>query len=174
MNWFKDNWFYVFCAIAILFMMNEKYKWFDLTTKSTKTLGLEYKSKQPSAPARVSLMNKTIRVKDTEWHSQCFHTSKLLNTTLLMEVNSINGTPVDIFVSKRDDFNVVLHKRPGYLNKTLYSQREIISISDTHIFPPKQTLCFGVHHADGPVNKVASIFVGEKHAAAIKVKLEAF
>jgi hypothetical protein len=119
-------------------------------------------------------MNKTIRVKDTEWHSQCFHTHKSLNTTLSMDVESINGTPVDIFISKRDEFNTVLHKRPGYLNKIMYSQREIISISDTKSFSPNQTLCFGIHHADGPVNQVASIFVGEKRPAAIKIKLEAF
>lgn len=174
MKWLKDNWYLLFISIALLYMMNEKYKWFDINPKAVNKLGLEYTAPKKPTIKSVQLMNKTIRVKDTEWHSQCFHTHKIQNTNLLMEVNSVNGTPVDIFVSKRDDFNIVLHKRPGYFNKTLYSQREIISISDKMSLAPNQTLCFGIHHADGPVNKVQSLFVGEKRAAAITVKLEVY
>lgn len=156
--------------------MNEKYKWFDLKSQSNKIMGIKYSPQKQKRPTvqKVILMNKTVRVKDTEWHSQCFHTHKTQRTKLLMNVDSVNGMPVDIFVSKRDDFNTVLHKRPGYFNKVIFSQREIISISETKGLSPNQTLCFGVHHADGPVNKVTSLFVGEKRAAAIKVKLEVF
>lgn len=174
MNWLKDNWFYVFISIALLYMMNEKYNWFDINKNTIKKFGLEYSSPKKPSLQRVQLMNKTVRVKDTEWQSTCFHTHTVEYTNLLIEVNSINGTPVDIFLSKREDFNIVLHKRPGYFNKALYSQREIISISETERLAPNQRLCFGIHHADGPVNKVQSLFVSEKPAAAIQVKLEVY